>query len=134
MVDFPEQAHRNFHFLNIREAKIMVARIQHDRGDVLPSVFSWPEVFRHFLDPKLYGFCALFFILVRAMTRPCYLRDLPIGRTSSPPPWLTSYPSCQSIRKVVSAICSQSSQTPERLALFRRQVDPISFPRESPRR
>ena len=64
MVDFPEKAQHSFHFLSIREAEIMAKRIEHDRGDVIPSPFSWTEVMGHFLDPKLYGFCALFFILV----------------------------------------------------------------------
>ena len=67
MVDFPEKAHRSFYFLNIREAEVMAKRIEHDRGDVIPLPFSWTEVLGHFLDPKLYGFCALFFILASTL-------------------------------------------------------------------
>ena len=42
----------------------MAARIERDRADLIPSPFTWSEIFRHFLDPKLYGFSALLFILV----------------------------------------------------------------------
>lgn len=39
-------------------------RIQKDRGDVIPAPFTWSEVLKHFLDPKIYGFAAQFFLLV----------------------------------------------------------------------
>ncbi|KAL8751538.1 MAG: hypothetical protein Q9184_006039, partial [Pyrenodesmia sp. 2 TL-2023] len=45
-------------------------------GDVIPAPFSWPEVFRHFLDPKLYGFAASFFLLNLVSTSLSYF--LPI--------------------------------------------------------
>lgn len=64
MVDFPENAHLSFHFLSKQEMDLAVARIQKDRGDVDLTPFSWSEVLRHFLDPKIYGFAAMFFLLV----------------------------------------------------------------------
>lgn len=64
MVDFPENANQSFHFLSKQETELAVARIQKDRGDVELTPFSWGEVLRHFLDPKIYGFAALFFLLV----------------------------------------------------------------------
>ena len=64
MVDFPENAHLSFHFLSKEETALAVSRIQKDRGDVEPTPFSWTEILRHFLDPKIYGFAAMFFLLV----------------------------------------------------------------------
>ncbi|KAL8899743.1 MAG: hypothetical protein Q9207_006040 [Kuettlingeria erythrocarpa] len=76
IVDFPEYSDRSFLFLTKDEARIATARIQSDRGDVVPASFSWPEVFRHFLDPKLYGFAASFFLLNLVSTSLSYF--LPI--------------------------------------------------------
>lgn len=64
MVDFPEYAHLSFRFLSKQETDLAVARIQKDRGDVELTPFSWTEVLRHFLDPKIYGFAIMFFLLV----------------------------------------------------------------------
>lgn len=63
MVDFPEKSHLSFHFLNEEQKERAVARIQEDRGDVKPAPFTWSNVLRHFLDPKIYGFAAMFFLL-----------------------------------------------------------------------
>jgi sugar phosphate permease len=62
MVDFPENSHRSFHFLTPEESKIAAARIEKDRGDVQPESFSWPKVFKHAKDPKVYGFCTMYFL------------------------------------------------------------------------
>ena len=67
MVDFPERAQLSFFFLDKDEAERAVARIQSDRGDVKPAPFSWSEVLSQFLDLNLYGFAAMFFLLV------CYI-------------------------------------------------------------
>lgn len=64
IVDFPENAHRSFYFLSEAETDIAVRRIQEDRGDVKPAPFSIGVIARQFLDPKVYGFAALFFLLV----------------------------------------------------------------------
>lgn len=65
IVDFPEKAHHSFYFCTEAEANIAVRRIQKDRGDGEPTPFRWKEIARHFLDPKIYGFAATFFLLVR---------------------------------------------------------------------
>ena len=77
IVDFPEKAHLSFHFLNKDEAERAVARIQLDRGDVQPRQFSWLEVLRHFGDWKIYGFAAMFFLLVRSPAPVWKWRSLP---------------------------------------------------------
>ena len=76
IVDFPENAQESFYFLDKTETKIAVARIQQDRGDVVPTPFSWPEVLKHFLDMKVYGFAATFFLLNLVSTALSYF--LPI--------------------------------------------------------
>ncbi len=76
IMDFPEQSHNSFHFLNEAEGKLAVARIQRDRGDVIPTPFSWSEIMTHFLDPKVYGFAATFFLLNLVSTALSYF--LPI--------------------------------------------------------
>ena len=76
IVDFPEKAQESFYFLDEAETKIAVARIQQDRGDVVPTPFSWPEVLKHFLDIKVYGFAASFFLLNLVSTALSYF--LPI--------------------------------------------------------
>ena len=76
IVDFPENAQDSFFFLDEEETKIAVARIQQDRGDVIPTPFSWLEVLKHFLDLKIYGFAASFFLLNLVSTALSYF--LPI--------------------------------------------------------
>jgi len=53
MIDFPEDAWRSFKFLSREESKFMSARIQRDRGDVIPDDFSWSKVLVHAKDPKV---------------------------------------------------------------------------------
>ena len=76
IVDFPEKSQESFYFLDEAETKLAVARIQQDRGDVVPTPFSWPEVLKHFLDLKIYGFAAAFFLLNLVSTALSYF--LPI--------------------------------------------------------
>ena len=76
IVDFPENSEKSFLFLNKEETRIAVLRIQSDRGDVLPPVLSYKEVFQHFLDLKIYGFAACFFLLNLVSTALSYF--LPI--------------------------------------------------------
>ncbi|KAL8772307.1 MAG: hypothetical protein Q9209_002519 [Squamulea sp. 1 TL-2023] len=76
IIDFPEYSDRSFKFLNSEEARIATSRIQRDRGDVIPAPFTWREIFRHFLDPKIYGFAASFFLLNLVSTSLSYF--LPI--------------------------------------------------------
>ncbi|KAL8865508.1 MAG: hypothetical protein Q9174_006848 [Haloplaca sp. 1 TL-2023] len=76
IVDFPERSDESFFFLNKEEARIAASRIQRDRGDVVPAPFTWTEIFRHFLDLKVYGFAASFFLLNLVSTALAYF--LPI--------------------------------------------------------
>jgi hypothetical protein len=62
MVDFPEDSHRSFYFLDKSESEVASARIQNDRGDVKADPFAWSKVFVHAKDPKVYGFCVLYFL------------------------------------------------------------------------
>ncbi|KAF2634647.1 MFS general substrate transporter [Massarina eburnea CBS 473.64] len=62
MVDFPENAHKSFMFLSEEESRIAAGRIDKDRGDVEPDLFSWEKVLVHAKDPKVYGFCTLYFL------------------------------------------------------------------------
>lgn len=76
IVDFPENAHRSFYFMSEAESAYVVRRIQNDRGDGEPTPFRWKDVLRHFLDPKIYGFAATFFLLNLVSTALSYF--LPI--------------------------------------------------------
>jgi MFS family permease len=76
MVDFPEQSQKSFCFLSKTEAKVAAQRIQTDRDDVVPEPFSWRKILVNFLDPKLYGFACLFFLLNLVSTSLSYF--LPI--------------------------------------------------------
>jgi MFS family permease len=76
MVDFPEKAGNSFWFLSDAEIEIALQRIRDDRDDVVPDPFSWSKVLVHFLDPKLYGFSVLFFLLNLVSTALSYF--LPI--------------------------------------------------------
>ena len=62
MVDFPENSHNSFMFLSPEESEIAAKRIEKDRGDVEPDLFSWSKVLVHAKDPKIYGFCVLYFL------------------------------------------------------------------------
>lgn len=62
MVDFPENSHNSFMFLSPEESEIAAKRIEKDRGDVEPDLFSWSKVLIHAKDPKIYGFCVLYFL------------------------------------------------------------------------
>ncbi|KAL1963858.1 hypothetical protein VTN77DRAFT_7790 [Rasamsonia byssochlamydoides] len=76
MVDFPEKARDSFWFLSEEEIEIATQRIQADRDDVVVDPFAWSKVLVHFLDPKLYGFSCLFFLLNLVSTSLSYF--LPI--------------------------------------------------------
>ncbi|KAG4026608.1 hypothetical protein MFRU_038g00120 [Monilinia fructicola] len=76
MIDFPENSHQSFRFLTTEEQELAVTRISDDRGDVKPEKFSFWNCIIHFLDPKIYGFCALLFCLNLVSTSMSYF--LPI--------------------------------------------------------
>lgn len=76
MIDFPENASKSVLFLSEAEIELAMERIRVDRGDVVPDPFSWRKVAVNFLDPKLYGFSVLFFLLNLVSTSMSYF--LPI--------------------------------------------------------
>ena len=76
MVDFPEHSHRSFWFLTKEESETMTGRIQRDRGDVEADKFTWNKVLVHASDPKIWGFCVMFFLLNMVSTSMSYF--LPI--------------------------------------------------------
>lgn len=61
IVDFPENSSNSFRFLTANEQALVETRITKDRGDVKAEDFAWQKCIVHFKDPKIYGFCALFF-------------------------------------------------------------------------
>ena len=63
IVDFPDKAHRSFHFLTADEQALALKRLDEDRGDVQPKPFVLREVLKHGLDFKIYGFAIMFFLL-----------------------------------------------------------------------
>ncbi|KAH8674708.1 phthalate transporter-like protein [Tricladium varicosporioides] len=76
IVDFPEKSHQSFHLLSSEEQAFAETRITEDRGDVEAEDFAWKNCIVHFLDPKIYAFCALFFCLNLVSTSLSYF--LPI--------------------------------------------------------
>lgn len=65
MVDFPENSQDSVYFLTRQETALAVSRINADRSDGgPPAPFELrTSVLQHFLDPKLYAFGLLFFLL-----------------------------------------------------------------------
>lgn len=77
MVDLPENSQHSFNFLTPAERSLAIRRINNDRKDAdHPGSFSFRLVAVHFLDPKLYAFGVLFFLLQLVSTALSYF--LPI--------------------------------------------------------
>lgn len=77
MVDFPDRCENSFWFLSEDEKSLALSRINDDRRDAgKPEPFSLSAITVHFLDPKLYVFCVLFFLLNLVSTALSYF--LPI--------------------------------------------------------
>ena len=76
MVDFPDKAQESFFFLSNAEAQLARQRIQTDRDDVNAAPFTWRNILVNFLDPKIYGFSCMFFLLNLVSTSLSYF--LPI--------------------------------------------------------
>jgi hypothetical protein len=56
LVDFPDKAHTSWHFLNVREAKFIIDRVNRDRGDARPEPWSAKKFFGAATDIKIWGF------------------------------------------------------------------------------
>ncbi|KAL9106071.1 MAG: hypothetical protein Q9227_008857 [Pyrenula ochraceoflavens] len=77
IIDFPENSQKSFHFLTTSETALALQRIDADRKDASPpEPFHLRVVLTPFLDPKLYAFSILFFLLNLVSTALAYF--LPI--------------------------------------------------------
>jgi MFS family permease len=64
MVDFPERSQNSFNFLTPAETSLAISRINTDRSDgSKPAPITPAAILNPFLDPKLYIFSLLFFLL-----------------------------------------------------------------------
>lgn len=61
LVDFPDKAHNSFKFLNLRETKFIMDRVDRDRGDAKPEPFAIGKFLRAGLDIKIWGYALIFF-------------------------------------------------------------------------
>lgn len=64
LVDFPEKAHLTWRFLNEREVKWVIDRVNRDRGDAIPEPFNLKKFSACALDIKLWCFGLLFFCVL----------------------------------------------------------------------
>ncbi|TLD26072.1 MFS general substrate transporter [Venturia nashicola] len=76
MVDFPENAHKSFWFMDERESEIMAQRIRKDRGDVVADKYAWSKVFVHYSDGKVWAFAVMYFLLNMVSTSMSYFLPL----------------------------------------------------------
>ncbi|RDW59665.1 MFS general substrate transporter-30 [Coleophoma cylindrospora] len=60
IVDFPEHASKSWHFLSERESQFMVARIEMDRHDAIPTTFNIRAYLSNAMDLKIWAFAAIF--------------------------------------------------------------------------
>jgi len=60
IVNFPDDSTRNWHFLNDREIRFVIARINRDRSDAVTDKFAWSKFLRPALDIKVWGFALIF--------------------------------------------------------------------------
>jgi actin cytoskeleton-regulatory complex protein SLA1 len=64
MIDFPENSQNSFRFLRPEATFQAISRIDRDRQDAQAlGPFRLGDALIHFLDPELYAFCVLFFLL-----------------------------------------------------------------------
>ncbi|KAH7086524.1 major facilitator superfamily domain-containing protein [Paraphoma chrysanthemicola] len=61
LVDFPDKAHKSWRFLNEREAKFIIDRVNRDRGDAKPEPWNLKKFLSGALDIKIWGFAMIFF-------------------------------------------------------------------------
>ncbi|KAF1955205.1 MFS general substrate transporter [Byssothecium circinans] len=61
LVDFPDMAHRSWKFLNDREVKYIIDRVDRDRGDAVVEPFAIGKFMRGGTDPKIWGYALIYF-------------------------------------------------------------------------
>jgi len=60
IVNFPDDAHKNWRFLNEREVRFVIARVNLDRADAVTESFAWGKFLRPALDLKIWAFALIF--------------------------------------------------------------------------
>jgi sugar phosphate permease len=60
IVNFPDDAHKNWNFLDKRETRFVLARVNADRGDAVTEAWSWAKFLRPALDLKTWAFAFIF--------------------------------------------------------------------------
>ncbi|KAL8713143.1 MAG: hypothetical protein Q9220_002664 [cf. Caloplaca sp. 1 TL-2023] len=65
LVDFPEKAHKSFHFLNVQERDFIIRRVNKDRDDALPEPFTLARFLKPGLDFKLWILALISLYVIR---------------------------------------------------------------------
>jgi hypothetical protein len=60
LVNFPDDNRENWFFLTKRETRLIVARVEADRGDAHQEPFDWKKFLAAGLDLKIWGFAWIF--------------------------------------------------------------------------
>ena len=55
VVNFLDDAHKNWNFLSHREIRFVLARVNADRGDAVTEAWSWAKFLRPALDVKTWA-------------------------------------------------------------------------------
>jgi len=76
IVNFPDDSTRNWHFLNDREIRFVIARIDRDRDDSVADPITWRTVGQHLSDFKLWVFALL--LMSAAMPAYAFAYFMPI--------------------------------------------------------
>ncbi|KAI9670888.1 MAG: hypothetical protein M1817_003773 [Caeruleum heppii] len=63
LVDFPDKAHKSWRFLNDREIRFIINRVNKDRGDAAVEPFSMARFLVAGTDVKIWGFALIFFCI-----------------------------------------------------------------------
>ncbi|KAL8789791.1 MAG: hypothetical protein Q9195_006683 [Heterodermia aff. obscurata] len=66
LVDFPENAHTSWNFLNQQECDFVIRRVNKDRGDALPESFTLARFLKPALDFKLWVFALISLYVLKA--------------------------------------------------------------------
>ena len=63
LVDFPEHAPKSWRFLNEKESKFIINKINEDRGDAVAGPIDFTQYFGSALDPKIWAFAFMSFLI-----------------------------------------------------------------------
>lgn len=59
IVDFPDNGHKAWNFLNEQECAFILWRVNKDRGDADPEPFKLKTFLQPALDPKIWAFALI---------------------------------------------------------------------------